>query len=338
MDLSLHGVPIHTRALSVVLHQADPPDLDFRGYVLDLRKRGLAPVTGELQGTGVIHHMEVEGSLDRRALALKRIAAHMPRVAVEASAATGGESCRDLMGRVESLAGTPLENDYARRVGAEIGGPRGCSHVLTLTHLVGPTARWAIAEDRRLNGPSPQRRLGERVFRRDIVVDLHASDVGLEIALQLNDLHLRPTSELAPAPDRFAAQLEVQVAATVSMPDLDVISARIAERRRTPEDLATAEWLPRPDRAAPLVGDSLRPGITGTLLRQFGAPGTDQPLLDALLQLAPACIQCFASFFDAWTKIPWAGVVAGESGGYPDSCYIWRRDGAVARRPKPTAT
>ena len=40
------------------------PDVAFAAYVLDLRKRGFAPVGGDLQGTGIIHHMRLDGSID----------------------------------------------------------------------------------------------------------------------------------------------------------------------------------------------------------------------------------------------------------------------------------
>jgi len=46
--------------------------------------------------------------------------------------------------------------------------------------------------------------------------------------------------------------------------------------------------------------------------------------------LAPATIQCFASYRDTWTQL--RGATSSETGGFPDSCYMWRRDGAFHRR------
>ncbi len=330
MLLEARGLPIHTRTLSVTLVAGPAGSVPFAAYVLDLRKRGVVPVAGDLQSTGIIHHMQLDGEIDARRRVLARITARMPTVAFEASAATGGESCRDLIGNVDALAGTPLDGPYARRLGAEIGGTRGCSHILTLALLLGPTAAWALDEDLRLHGPAPSRREGERIFRRDVTVDGYALDGDLLLTMQTNDLHLAPAEPLAPATDRFGAQVELRVAARLTLGDLRLTSVAIAERRRDAQTLDQAAWVEREDRAAPLVGATLRSGISSRLLAQFGDAGNDRPLLDALLMLAPATVQCLASFIDTWTQVPWGR--AAETGGHPDSCYMWRRDGALGRK------
>jgi hypothetical protein len=332
MQLGVPGVPIHTRALSVILHRAPPIGVAFQGYVLDLRKRGFVPVAGDLQGTGIIHHMQVLGEIDGERT-IRHIEARMPSVAFEASPSTGGESCRDPVAAVQQIAGARLGKGFAKRVGIEIGGPRGCSHILTLIQLLAPTAVWALDEDLRLNGASPAWRDGERIFRRDLIVDGSAADDGsLHLALQLSDLHLRPSAPLAPAPERFAGQLEIRIGAQMTLPNLEIGEVGVSERRRTVADFDAAAWVERPDIAAAIAGTSLRSGISSELLRRFPEPGRDQPQLDALLMLAPATVQCFAAFGDTWTKIPWSKGAVAETGGYPDSCYMWRRDGAVARR------
>jgi len=332
MQLEARGLPIHTRTLSVTLAAAPAPQVAFSGYVLDLRKRGFVPVAGDLQGTGIIHHMELAGEIDVLRREVSRVTARMPTVAFEASAASAGESCRDLVGRVDALAGTPIDGGWARRIGEEIGGPRGCSHVLTLAHLLGPTAGWALDEDRRLHGEAPARRVGERVFRRDVTIDGYELDGELYLTLQQNDLSFAPAEPLAPASDRFAAQREVRVATRLGMPELRVAEVRIGERWRDPRTLETAPWVARTDRAGALAGASLRSGISALLLRQLGDAPEDRPLLDALLMLAPATVQCMASFIDTWTQVPWMRGAGEETGGYPDSCYMWRRDGALGRK------
>jgi hypothetical protein len=333
MQIALPGVPIHTRALSIVLRAAERGAIAFDGTLLDLRKRGFVPVAGDLQGPGIIHHMQVAGEIDPEARALRSIEARMPSVAFEASAATGGESCRDPVAAVASLAGAPLEGGFARRVGAKIGGPRGCSHVLTLTQLLGPTAVWALAEDERRHGAQRSRRIGERIFCRDVAIDGTAGEAGdLHLAVQLTDLLFRPGPEVVAAPERFAGQLEVRVGATLTVAELRLSHVAIAERRRGRDDFDAAQWRDRPELAERVVGASLRAGITAHLVAQMPSPGDDQPLLDALLMLAPATVQCFASFSDTYTRIPWSKGSARETGGYPDSCYMWRRDGALTRR------
>lgn len=329
MSLDAAGRPLHTRALSLTLCEAGPPRLDFAAYVLDLRKRGFAPVAADLQGTGIIHHMQLDGVIDRAAQRIDSIGARMPAIAFEATAATGGESCRDLIGRVDHLAGLALDGGYARAVGAEIGGPRGCSHILTLAQLIAPSAQWAIAEDARLHAGVPARRIGERVFRRDVTIDGYETAPGrLMLLTQLNDLHCAPAGPLARPLERLAAQREIVVRATLAMPDLAIETIDASERVRRPADLVEADWRSLQDRVAPLVGLPLRPGVSGALLRHFADPSADAPLRDALLQLAPALIQCFAAL-DLWsTRLADAGAGA-PTGAFPDSCYMWRSGGAL---------
>ena len=64
MEFSLKGVPIHSRALQVTLREAGPGSIAFDGGILDLRKRGFVPVGGDLQGAGIIHQMQVAGTID----------------------------------------------------------------------------------------------------------------------------------------------------------------------------------------------------------------------------------------------------------------------------------
>src|SRR5262245_24071794 len=336
MSLSVSGHPLHTRSLSVTLIQNEPSLVDVAAYVLDLRKRGFAPVGGDVQSTGIIHHMRLDGAVDRDAGRIAHIRAQMPAVAFEASPATGGESCRDLIGRVDHLAGMSLADGYARAVGGEIGGPRGCSHILTLAHLLGPTVLWAISEEERLHATPPTWRVGERIFRRDLTIDGYELDVGgLLITAQLNDVHFAPAPALAKPMDRLAAQREITIRASLTIPDLTLHEIDAHERWRAAADLIGPDWASRADRVAPLVGQSLRPGVSSILLRQFATPGEDAPLREALLMLAPALIQCFAAL-DLWMMRLADASAVGETAGYPDSCYMWRREGGLQRERGPT--
>ena len=175
--------------------------------------------------------------------------------------------------------------------------------------------------------------MGERIFRRDVTVDGYELDGDLYLTLQMNDLHFAPIAPGGAAGDRFAGQVEVRAATRLTMPEMSIVELGLGERRRTVRDLETAVWRERADHAAALVGASLRSGSSARLLRQFAEAPDDRPLLDALLMLAPATVQCMASFIDTWTQVPWMRQGGGnETGGYPDSCWMWRRDGALGRK------
>ena len=324
--LDAAGHPLHTRSLSITLRQGADGAPQFAGYVLDLRKRGFAPVGGDLQGTGIIHHMQLAGALAADGTRIERIDAQMPTVAFEASAISGGESCRDLIGRVALLNGLALDDGATKRLGIEIGGPRGCSHILTLAQLLVPTVRWALAEDRRLHDSIPSRRADERIFRRDVTIDGYEPEPGeIVLTLQLNDLHLAPAPPLAKPLDRLAAQREITARAELNMRELTLRALVVRERVRTPSNLSEAVWRDRSAEIEPLLGASLRAGISARIFAAVAA----SPLRDALLQLAPAMIQCFAAL-DIWAMMPGGGPAA-ETGGLADSCWMWRREGALQK-------
>jgi len=329
MSFAASGIPIHTRSLSVTLRQAAGEDVDFSAYVLDLRKRGVVPVGGDLQGPGIIHHMLLEGTVDAAVPAYRTITSSMPTVAFEPSPGTGGESCRDLIANVPGLVGTPLGDGYPRAVGAEIGGIRGCSHVLTLAQLLGPTIVSALRARSERGGTAPREK-GERWFRRDVTVDGYVEDDALHLLAQLNDLHLGATASSRVAPDLLAGQTEIRVQGTLSLGDMRMAGVLIEERHRTVETLDSAPWRRRPDRTPLLEGATLASGISARLLRAFGDPGVDRPLLDTLLMLAPATIQCLASYRDSWTQLGTSKLA--ETGGHADSCYMWRTGGALLLR------
>ena len=331
MHLDVRGHPLHTRALSITLAQRADGRLDVQGVLLDLRKRGFVPVGGDLQPSGIVHHMLLDAVVDPAAAVLDAIRAAQPTVAFEPTAMTGGESCRDPIAAVEALAGVSLEDRFAGRVSAALGGPRGCNHLLTLAHLLGSTAVRALERERTLPG-APHRPPGQRVFRRDLVVDGHEGpEAALVLGLQLTDLHLAPAPAVARPMDRFAGQHEVRLLVTVDLRSFAIVEARGAERSRDLATLAEAPWHARDAALAPLVGERLGAGVTGTLLARFADKAADRPLLDGLLMLAPTMVQCMAALSEAWSL----GAARHPSligmGGLPDSCYMWRRDGVLTR-------
>ncbi len=332
MRLAASGHPLHTRALAVVLTARADARLDVAGTVLDVRKRGFVPVAGELQGPGVIHDMHLAGIVDPATTTLETLGAEQRSVAFEPSALTGGESCRDPVARIGALAGTRLDGGWSRRLGDAIGGPRGCSHLLTLGHLLGSTVAWALGRERALHGETAARRAGERVFRRDVVVDGHEiAEARVQLCAQTTDLHFAPTDAIAPPMRRFAEQLEVRLTAEVEFPALTIGGVQAAERRRGPADLEQATWEIRDEAVAWLVGQRLGAGVTAELLARLGGAPDDRPLLDTLLMLAPAVVQCAAALSDLWAVSFRTNPSLVGMGGLADSCYMWRRDGALER-------
>ncbi len=332
MLLDVHGHPLHTRALSITLVERADGRLDVRGDLLDLRKRGFVPVGGDLQPSGIVHHMLLDAVADPATNRLDSIRASQPTVAFEPTAVTGGESCRDPIDTVAALAGARLDAGFSRRVSAAVGGPRGCNHILTLAHLLGSTTAWAL-EQERSRDPVPARVAGQRVFRRDLIVDGHeAADGTLILGLQLLDLHFAPAPPIARPMDRFGRQYEVRALVPVDLRTFHIIEAlAAAERRRAAASLTDAPWVMRDDVRAALLGERLGTGITATVFARLGGVPTDRPLVDALLMLAPTLVQCMAALSEGWAVGAARAPTVIGMGGLPDACYMWRVDGPLAR-------
>jgi hypothetical protein len=329
MQLDVGGHPLHSRALGVTMTARADGRLDVAGVVLDLRKRGFVPVGGELQPSGIVHHMLLDAVVDPATARLESVVGAQPTVAFEPTAISGGESCRDPIGRLQALVGATLDGTFARRLSTEIGGPRGCSHLLTLFQLLVSTVATALERDRLRDVRAW--RPGERMFRRDVIVDGHERAAGsVALALQLTDLEHAPAPPVAPSMDRFAAAREVRGVATVDLGRFALTQVTLGERRRTRETLDAA-WRDRADVAGPLAGQSVMRGVSAALMASLGDRPDDRPLLDGLLMLAPALIQCVAALSDGWPSLAARGAWIVGMGGQADSCYMWRAGGPLQR-------
>jgi len=325
MQLALDGHPIHTRALSVSLSQLDGGKLGAVGELLDLRKRGFTPVGTELQGAGVIHQMGLDAVLDAETLVLERIAERLSVVAFEASAATLGESCRDVEGRLAALVGRRVDERDLRDT---VGGALGCSHILALAQFLLASAAWGAGEHRAAAiGPSSPPLVHRRFFRRDLIVDGTEVEAGtLTVGLQLSDLLSVPAAATVTPAERFAVHAELRVQMALQGWPATITQIRGARRRRERTGFAEAPWTDCGEPLAGLRGMTLGKGANQELTRRLDA---DPPLRDALRMLMPALIQCRASFPDKWLNA--AATAPGHPGliGMADSCYMWRRGGAL---------
>lgn len=334
MEFDVRGGPAHTRTLTVRVEHAAPGRWIARGVLLDLRKRGLVPMAGDLQTAGIIHHMRVEAEIDTARALLLRVGAEQPSVAFEASPGTGGECCRDPLARIEALANSALDGRFASRLGAAVGGPLGCSHVLTLAQMVGSTAQLALAVDRARHGESPGRWTGERVFQRSLSIDGIASPEGaLELVIQLADVHCAPAPPDALPFARLALHTELRVHGGVDLGTMTLRPLRAAERSGDASAFGTAVWRDRDADVAWLAGRPAMGGVARAVLERFGDVPADAPLRDALLNLSPTVVQCIPAIAERWSAARTGerpGMMA--SGGMLDSCYMWRRDGFLAQR------
>jgi len=341
LPLSVEGLPLHTRALSVVISRSGSGIWLARGDVIDLRKNGFVPSTYDLQPSGIIHSMSIELDIDPETLRIEAIRVEQPFVAIEAAPETGGECCRDPASRLLELQGEKLDHGFARRLGAAFGGPRGCSHLLTLFQLMASTIPHAVAlEGARAAREGTTPRVGERFFRRSLFLDGHdRDDATIDVAIQLADTHARPVGPRDAALTRLARSHEIKLHARVDRKRFRIQTISACERSRTPETIGSAHWTSHDERIASLVGVPLIPGLAARIFALTDADPPTRPLRDVLLQLAPGFIQIMAAVMDAYyeeraRKPPNEAAeppAVAHLGGNQNSCYMSRTDGFLLR-------
>ncbi len=333
--LVARGHPLHTRTLTAEAFRSAPGRLRVDGVILDLRKCGFVPTGAELQTAGFIHHMQLSLEVDVASARIEQLAAAQPIVAFEPAPATSGESCRDPAPRLQALVGERIDAGFVRRLGAVFGGPLGCSHLLTL-------AQWLAASVHRfLAAPALAASAeGERTGKRVLFLDgFERGEGGLEVVIQQSEFETNPQAGLSWPLDRLARQHELRVLARLDAGVSRLEGIDAIERERGPTTLASAPWRSRREAVAGLAGGPALRGLAACVLAQVGDAPADAPLRDALLNLAPGVIQCLAALSHRLVAqfhgaAPEAGAIPRELsvGGYPDSCWMWRSEGPLARR------
>lgn len=310
--------------------------------MIDLRKVGFVPMMSDIQPAGIIHKMSIDLEVDPATTRIDSVEVDQPFVAIEPSEGSSGECCRDPAPRLQALAGERLDGAFARQLSSVFGGPRGCSHLLTLFQLMASGLQRAFVLEAALGEGASARAVEDRLFRRSVFVEgFEAEDQSIEMVVQLADFHTRPLERGAPPTDRLAGQWDARVFARATGPDRILSDLALADRERARDTLATATWRDHSARLAALEGVPMIPGLARRLFEIFAA-SEDRLLLDATLQIAPGYIQVMAAVMDRWlgqAKQEGARDAAaprttmaevGNVGGMPDSCYMWRSDGPLA--------
>ena len=328
MRIDLDGEPIHTRTLGVLVTSRADGLLEARGALLDLRTRGFLPVGGSMQGMGIIHHMELGWTIDPTGRVVRQWSPAQPTVAFEATAETSHESCRDPIDRVASLGHVSLGRSISATLRDAAGGALGCSHLVTLGLFMDAAVRAGL--DRR--GAPPSTDAPRPLWRRDLVFDAHESAAGeVSVAVRQGDLDWNERGSDALAPERFALHHELAARLDVELWPGSLRAARGAERRRTAGDFTGVAWTDRAAFLKALAGTGLARGAVGEITQRLGDGDHARPWRDALVMLPAALVQCRAAHPDAWhDKVRSTPRHPGLTA-LPDSCYMWRRGGALER-------
>ncbi len=331
MELELRGRPLHSRSLDVAATQREDGRIQLHAEIVDLRKAGFVAIAGDLQLAGLLHHMQIDARIDPATARIEAISAAQPHIAFEPSELSRGESCRDPVAELGALVGTAIDVDFGRRLHAAIGGARGCSHLLALARWLAAALRGSLRFQAERGAVAPPRRSGERIFYRTLSLDGSELDATrVAVSLQLTDLQFAPSPALARPVERLARLSELRAQAELKLPACSLELLRVAERSRAAHELEQVEWR-EIQAVAPLVGPSVMDAYPARVLAALAPLAAGDPVVDALLQLAPGALQCLASRTESYPALAARSPSRMLCGAAPDSCYMWRRDGALNR-------
>jgi hypothetical protein len=274
------------------------------GRILDVRKRGVISIAGQVNSPGVVHDMAIRLVLDRRSLEVRSAGLRMPSVPFPDGVGHAGETCRDNEAGFARVIGLTLGPGFTARLQRTIGGPRGCFHVFTIMRLLGPTVEWSLADT------------DHRPFERAVVIDGLRTAAGLTLRGTLADARIAEGAR--GAADTFEADAEL----SLEMPGL--IVSGLAERHRrgggpwSEADLENVEGI---------AGMSILRTYGLAIERVVSARGPLAPVHQLLLMLQPVAFQCMPALSGVRAEVSparRAGPVAAV-----DSCSMWRRGGPL---------
>jgi len=327
-----YPTPLHTRMLAIRLGWGEDGDVVASGRIVDLRKRGLVPLVGKLQGPGIVHDMSVQVRLSGADLRIVSVDPSMSAYPFAATTATRGEACPQILPRVQQLVGTRLTEGYDPDLVAHVGGPRGCFHVFTLLRLLGPAVVSAMRRERRrreqaqLDRATPA--MGAPIFARSLIIDgIRGEGMRLGLHATLFDLDYVLGAETLPIDEEMAESFEASAEFEVEIPGMAIRHSAVRTRRSGHAIAEPGVWS-AVALCEQLVGVTMYKGYTAEVQRIFADTRDTEALQHLLFMLAPAMLQCMPSLFD---EIEWRPRRAEGSRGAVDSCHMWRADGPLMR-------
>lgn len=323
--------PLHTRMVSLRLGWGDGGCLVAQGRIFDLRKRGIVPLAGKLQGPGVVHDMAVGLQLDYPSLRIRSIEPSMSAFPFAPGPATRGEGCPDRLPDVQRLVGASLRDGYGPTLMDAVGGPRGCFHVFTLLRLIGPTIEAVVVREqarRPSDGSVPTP--GSPLFARSVIVDgMKGEGVSIVLRGMLFDLHYPPGADALPLEEEMEAGFEATADFEIGVPSMAITKGSGRVRRSGPgiEALGSWEAVAILDR---LVGRTMMKGYTAQVQELFADTDGLDPLQHLLFMMAPTLMQCFPSLAEELEMRPRR---AEGPHAAVNSCHMWRADGPLLAAP-----
>ena len=124
--------PVHTRHIDIRTFDLGTGAIVVEGTLKDDRLFATYPMTGERRPPGTVHHMTL------------RMRVTGPEMTIDAVdtdlAAVPRDGCPEAASSLEKIVGLRIAAGFTERVKAQIGGARGCTHLVALLLAMAPAA------------------------------------------------------------------------------------------------------------------------------------------------------------------------------------------------------
>jgi hypothetical protein len=123
---------IHGRTIAVSTYAYDQESIIVEGRLTDTRFRQTYYLNGESRPPGIVHDMLVRMRVKGPDLVIEDIDVEMETVP--------REDCRQTLNSLMPIKGMKIRHGFTDRVKAEVGGAKGCSHLVALLLAMAPAA------------------------------------------------------------------------------------------------------------------------------------------------------------------------------------------------------
>ncbi len=126
------GQKIHTRRIDIATYEGGPDSVIVEGILRDERLFRSYPLTGEVLEPGTVHHMIIRMEVRGPQLTIVDIEVEMPT--------TPHELCVQVRECLAPVKGLSIVAGFTARLKKIAGGPRGCTHLVSLLTAMAPAA------------------------------------------------------------------------------------------------------------------------------------------------------------------------------------------------------
>ena len=126
------GQKIHTRKIDIATYEGVNDSIIVEGILKDDRMFESYQSQGKRRPPGTIHHMIIRMEVTESKLRIKDIEVEMPTVP--------NEVCNETLKCLEPVKGLSIVPGFTGKIRDLAGGPKGCTHLLTLLTSMAPAA------------------------------------------------------------------------------------------------------------------------------------------------------------------------------------------------------